>query len=52
MKTTLTLVLAVQVFTFVALGAHFVTHGEVRLGIAQLLLAVVQAVIYSGGLPD
>lgn len=51
MKLALTAVLAVQVFTFVVLGAYFLTHGQVRLGVAQLLLAVVQAVIYSGGLP-
>lgn len=43
-------VLGVQVATFVALGAYFIAHGSARLGVAQLLLAVVQAVIYSGGL--
>lgn len=40
-------VLAVQVLTFVALGAMFLAAGQVRLGIAQILLALVQAVIYS-----
>lgn len=43
-------VLVIQVATFVALGAYYVSHGNYRLGVAQLLLAVVQAVIYSGGL--
>ena len=43
-------VLVVQVATFVALGVYFLTHGNVRLGVAQLLLAVVQAVIYSAGI--
>lgn len=41
-------VLAVQVITFLILGVYFM-GSNVRLGIAQLLLAVVQAVIYSGG---
>lgn len=43
-------VLSVQVATFVALGAYYLAHGNTRLGIAQLLLAVVQAIIYSAGL--
>lgn len=47
---TWTLLLTVQVSTFVVLGLRFLTLGEWRLGVAQLLLAVVQAVIYSGGL--
>jgi hypothetical protein len=41
--------LVIQVLTLVGLGACFLTAGEWRLGVAQLLLAVVQAVIYSGG---
>lgn len=41
--------LGVQVATFVGLGAVFVVRGETRLGVAQVLLAAVQAVIYSGG---
>jgi hypothetical protein len=40
--------LAIQVATFVALGVLFLAGGQLRLGIAQLLLAAVQAVIYSG----
>lgn len=43
-------VLYVQVATFFALGGYFLSHGEWRLGVAQLLLAVVQAVVYGGGL--
>ena len=43
--------LAVQVATFVALGLLFLVDGQVRLGVAQILLAAVQAVIYSGGAP-
>ena len=42
-------ILAVQVATFVALGVAFMVRGDWRLGIAQILLAAVQAVIYSGG---
>lgn len=42
------LILTVQVATFGALGFYFISEGQGRLGIAQLLLAVVQAVIYSG----
>lgn len=41
-------VLAIQVITFVFMGAMFIAHGQYRLGFAQLLLAMVQAVIYSG----
>lgn len=44
MKTAL---LVVQVGTFLALGAVFCAEGQTRLGVAQLLLAAVQAVIYS-----
>jgi hypothetical protein len=43
-----TAVLAVQVGTFVALGGWFFTAGQWRLGLAQFLLAAVQAIIYSG----
>lgn len=42
------LILAVQVLTFIALGALFIRDGQVRLGVAQLMLAAVQAVIYTG----
>lgn len=45
-----TAVLGIQVSTFVALGGYFLARHNVRLGVAQLLLAVVQVVIYSGGL--
>lgn len=44
----MTTILVVQVATFVALGVLFLTQGNWRLGAAQLLLAAVQAVIYSG----
>lgn len=43
------LVLAVQVATFAGLGVYFLTRGDWRLGVSQLLLAAVQAVIYGGG---
>jgi hypothetical protein len=49
MRTLLAGVLVVQIATFVALGAAFCARGDVRLGVAQLLLAAVQAVVYSGG---
>ena len=45
-----TIILTIQVATFLALGALFMASGQVRLGIAQVLLAIVQAVIYSGGI--
>jgi len=41
-------ILAVQVATFLALGGLFLRDGDWRLGTAQLLLAAVQAVVYSG----
>lgn len=41
-------ILAVQVATFLALGVYFLAAGDWRLGTAQLLLAAVQGVIYSG----
>jgi hypothetical protein len=43
-------ILSVQVLTFLLLGAHFLVAGDWRLGTAQILLAVVQAVIYSGSM--
>ena len=39
--------LAAQGVTFLALGLVFVLAGKTRLGIAQLLLCVVQLVVYS-----
>lgn len=42
-------ILTIQVLTFVALGVCFLSIGEWRLGVAQILLAAVQGVIYSGG---
>lgn len=45
-----TIILIIQVATFLALGAMFLASGDWRLGVAQILLAVVQAVIYSGGI--
>lgn len=50
MRATFVLILVVQVATFVSLGAYFCSTGSWRLGVSQVLLAVVQAVIYSGGL--
>lgn len=44
----LSIVLGVQVVTFLALGAIFLAGGFTRLGLAQLLLALVQLVIYGG----
>jgi len=38
--------IAVQVVTFVVAGGLFVANGDFRLGIAQLLLAAVQGIIY------
>lgn len=45
-----TILLVVQITTFVALGGIFIATGHLRLGIAQILLAMVQAVIYSEGI--
>jgi hypothetical protein len=42
-------VLFIQVITFVVLGVYYLTVNQWRLGVAQLLLAAVQAVIYSEG---
>lgn len=43
-------ILAIQVLTFVALGVIYLCQGEWRLGSAQILLAIVQAVIYTGSM--
>jgi len=43
-------ILGLQCATFVALGCYFIATGSIRIGIAQLLLCAVQAVIYSGSL--
>lgn len=45
--SAMTAVLAVQALTFVALGAMFLKTGDLKLGAAQLLLAAVQALVYS-----
>lgn len=42
--------LAAQVATYVGLGALYLARGDWRFGVAQALLAVVQAVIYTGRL--
>lgn len=44
----MTVLLAIQVLTFVVLGGLFLADGQTRLGIAQILLAAVQGVIYTG----
>jgi hypothetical protein len=43
--------LTVQVLTFVAYGALMLARGNWRIGVGQLLLAAVQAIVYSAGLP-
>lgn len=43
-------ILGIQVLTFVALGVVYLCQGEWRLGAAQILLAAVQAVIYTGSM--
>jgi len=43
--------LAVQVATFVVYGAVMLARGNWRIGVGQLLLAAVQAIVYSSGLP-
>lgn len=48
MSAPFVIVLSLQVATFCWLGIHFLLTGQLRLGIAQLLLAAVQGVIYSG----
>ncbi len=45
-----TAALVIQIGTFLVLGAIFIGSGQWRLGVAQLLLAAVQGVIYSGGI--
>jgi hypothetical protein len=50
MSSILLIILGVQVLTFGALGVMFLVEGNWRLGVAQLLLAAVQAIIYSGDL--
>lgn len=47
MTPTVYAILAVQAITFVALGLYFLTHGQAKLGAAQLLLAAVQSLVYS-----
>lgn len=49
MKAFLGVVLAIQVVTFVILGGVFLARGDWRVGIGQLLLAAVQAIVYSAG---
>lgn len=44
----LKVVLAIQVSSFFALGAIFLSQGQWRLGTVQLLLAIIQGVLYSG----
>jgi len=43
-------ILAVQILTFVALGIIYLAQGEWRLGTAQILLAAVQGIIYTGSM--
>lgn len=50
MNSPIWFLLTVQVLTFVGLGIVFMTEGQWRLGIAQVLLAAVQAIIYSGSM--
>ncbi len=50
MVTVTVIILVVQVATFLALGGVFMATGHMRLGIAQILLAAVQVVIYSEGI--
>lgn len=47
MSPTVYATLAIQAITFVALGLYFLSHGHVKLGAAQLLLAAVQGLVYS-----
>lgn len=42
-------VLVAQVATYLTLGVYFLAAGNWRLGVAQLLLAAVQAVLFSDG---
>lgn len=50
MKESQQALVVVQVATFLGLGALFLVRGDWRLGVSQLLLAAVQAVIYSGSM--
>lgn len=43
--------LGIQLLTYAGLGAYFVAHGNLRLGLAQLLLLGVQALLFSAGSP-
>ena len=43
-------VLGVQVVSFLSMGIYYLTQGNWRLGVSQILLACVQGIIYSGGL--
>ena len=52
MRELIAALLIVQVLTFVAFGAYLLSAGYWRLGVAQVLLSVVQAVIYSEGIPQ
>lgn len=50
-RTLLISILAIQVATFVVYGAWMLRAGHYRIGIGQLLLAAVQGIVYSSGLP-
>ncbi len=50
MRVLMSAVLAIQISTFAVLGIYFLSRGNWRLGIAQLLLCAVQALIFSGRL--
>lgn len=41
-------ILVVQTVSFLLMGVLLIRQGQWRLGVAQLLLAAVQAVVYSG----
>lgn len=40
-------ILSIQIGTYLTLGTLFILRGEYKLGIAQLLLAGVQALLFS-----
>lgn len=42
-----TALIAVQATTFVLLGVLLCTHHEAKLGVAQLLLAIITVLVYS-----
>jgi hypothetical protein len=46
MNRVMAVILVVQVATFVVAGVMLLVRGDTRLGVAQILLAGVQAVIY------